>query len=283
MNKSIIKTASICITFFVMAFTAQAQSGYGEIRGIIKDMQDLQPVPYATVKITQGDYLVGGTTTDENGKYKYKPLTPGTYEIYVSESGHQTQPVHKITVTPNEATYVDVKLASNTFTEVVITAKAYDYTKSGVDKTMYTMVSVDAKDLLKNASFNAGDIKGSLAVLKSDVIEDSDGEVHVRGSRGDATAYFVDGVRTISPNTIPNLSIENLTFFSGGVPAMYGDLTSGAVIVTTKSYFSGIRDKNIRVTQLREKIKEEKALQKAKEDEEKRLKEIEEEKKVKEG
>lgn len=283
MNNLIIKTASICITCFVMTFTTQAQSGYGEIRGIIKDMQDLQPVPYATVKITQGDYLVGGTTTDENGKYKYKPLTPGTYEIYVSEAGHQTQPVHKIAVTPNEATYVDVKLASNTFSEIVVEAKAYDYSKSGVDKTMYTMVSVDAKDLLKNASFNAGDIKGSLAVLKSDVIEGSDGEVHVRGSRGDATAYFVDGVRTISPNTIPNLSIENLTFFSGGVPAMYGDLTSGAVIVTTKSYFSGIRDKNIRVAQVREKIKEEKALQKAKEDEEKRLKEIQEEKKVKEG
>ena len=77
--------------------------------------------------------------------------------------------------------------------------------------------------------------------------------------------------------------IENLTFFSGGVPAMYGDLTSGAVIVTTKSYFSGIRDKNIRVAQVREKIQEEKAQKKAKEDEEKRLKEIEEEKKLKEG
>jgi outer membrane receptor protein involved in Fe transport len=145
------------------------------------------------------------------------------------------------------------------------------------------MVSVDAKELLKNASFNAGDIKGALASLKSDVIEDANGEVHVRGSRGDATAYFVDGVRTINSTTIPNLSIENLTFFSGGVPAMYGDLTSGAVIVTTKSYFSGIRDKNVRVAQMREKIEDDKTKQKAKLDEEKRKKEIEEEKKLKEG
>jgi hypothetical protein len=283
MNTSIIKTVSICITFFAMAFTSQAQSGYGEIRGIIKDKDDLQPVPFATVKITQGNFLVGGTTTDLNGKYTYKPLTPGTYEMTVVESAHQTQPINKIKVIPNEATYVDVKLTPNTLGTVTVIAKPYDYTKSGVDKNMYSMVSVDSKELLKNASFNAGEIKGAMTALKSDVIEDANGEIHVRGSRGDATAYFVDGVRCISPNTIPNLSIENLTFYSGGVPAMYGDLTSGAVIVTTKSYFSGIRDKNMRIAQMREKIQEEKAQQKAKEDEEKRLKEIEEEKKLKEG
>ena len=62
---------------------------------------------------------------------------------------------------------------------------------------------------------------------------------------------------------------------------MYGDLTSGAVIVTTKSYFTGIRDKNIRVAQAREKIEDDKAKQKSKQDEEKRKKEIEDEKKLK--
>ncbi len=283
MTKSIIKSAITLIVLIVIAFKTQAQSGYGEIRGIIKDKVDLQPIPFATIKITQGSFLVGGTTTDENGKYTYKPLTPGTYEMVVYEVGHKTQPINKIAVIPNEATYVDVKLSANTFIEVIVVAEPYDYTKSGVDKTMYTMISVDAKELLKNASFNAGDIKGALASLKSDVIEDANGEVHVRGSRGDATAYFVDGVRTINSTTIPNLSIENLTFFSGGVPAMYGDLTSGAVIVTTKSYFSGIRDKNIRVAQMREKMEEDKAKQKAKLEEEKRKKEIEEEQKLKEG
>lgn len=280
MKKSILKITSLLIVFVSTTFNTQAQTGYGEIRGIVKDTE-FEPVPFATVKITQGNFLVGGTTTDAEGKYKYKPLNPGTYEMVVYEAGHQTQPINKITVMPNEATYVDVNLALNTFSEVVVTAKAYDYTKSGVDKTMYTFVSIDAKDLLKLSGFSAGDIKGSLVSLKSDVVEDQNGDVHVRGSRGDATAYYVDGVRTLVANTIPNLSIENLTFFSGGVPAMYGDLTSGAVIVTTKSYFTGIRDKNIRLAQVREKIVDEKAKQKAKQDEEKRKKEIEDEKKLK--
>ncbi len=280
MKKSILKTASIIILLIIVGYKAIAQSGYGEIRGIIKDLE-LQPIPFATIKITQGNFLVGGTTSDVDGKYKYKPLTPGTYEILVYEAGHQTQPVNRIKVIPNEATYVDVKLAANSFTEVVVIAKPYDYTKSGVDNNMYTMVSVDAKELLQNASFNAGDIKNALTALKSDAIDGPDGQIHVRGSRGEATAYYVDGVRTLNATIIPNLSIENLTFFSGGVPAMYGDLTSGAVIVTTKSYFSGIRDKNTRIAQAREKIQEEKVKQKAKEDDEKRAIQIELEKKIK--
>lgn len=282
MKKINLITTSILTVLALISFKTQAQTGYGEIRGIIKDKEDLQPVPFANIKITQGSFLVGGTIADAEGKYKYKPLTPGTYDMVVYEAGHQTQPVNKIAVMPNEATYVDVKLALNTFSAVVVEAKAYDYSKSAVDPTMYTFVSVDAKILTKLAGFNAGDIKGALVNLKSDVVEDQNGEIHVRGSRGDATAFYVDGVRTISSNIIPNLSIENLTFFSGGVPAMYGDLTSGAVIVTTKSYFSGLRDKNVRVAQVREKIQENKAKQKAKEDEEKRKKEIEEEK-LKEG
>ena len=65
----------------------------------------------------------------EVGKYSYKPLNPGSYDIVVIESGHQTQPVNKIKIIPNEATYVDVKMTPNTLGTVTVVAKAYDYTK----------------------------------------------------------------------------------------------------------------------------------------------------------
>jgi hypothetical protein len=229
--------------------SAAAQTGFGEIRGTIKN-KDKEVVPFATVKILQGNVLIGGTQSDMEGNYKYKPLAPGTYEMVVIEPGHQTQPINKIKVNPDQATYLDPVLTPNTLGTVTVTAKAIDYTKSGVDKNMYTMVSVDSRELLQNASAVRGDIKGTLSSLSANVIEEG-GQVHVRGSRGDATAYFVDGVRTLGATSVPGLAIENLTFFSGGVPAMYGDLTSGAVIVTTKSYFSGLREKNIREQEYR--------------------------------
>lgn len=267
----------LCALFTAISFAAISQS-IGEIRGIVKST-DLKPVPFATVKVLQGGQLIGGAQTDMDGRYSYKPLVPGTYELLVMEPGHQTQPVNKIKVIPNEATYVDVKMNVNTlgFT-VTVVAKPQDYTKTGVDKTMYNQVSIDSKELNSNASYSRGDIKGALESITTDVISTGDGQVHFRGSRGDATGYFVDGVRTLNANTLPGLSIENLSVFPGGVPAMYGDLSSGVVIITTKSYFSGIREKNVRLAAKKEEEEEAKTKLKAKEDEENRAKEIEHEK-----
>jgi outer membrane receptor protein involved in Fe transport len=93
------------------------------------------------------------------------------------------------------------------------------------------------------------------------VYEAPDGGFHIRGSRSDANEVFVDGVKTLDMGSLPSLGIENLTVFSGGVPAMYGDVTGGVIIVTTKSYFSGIREKNMRNRMMDEKRKEKKERQ----------------------
>jgi hypothetical protein len=157
-------------------------------------------------------------------------------------------------------------------------AAPINYAPAGADKTMYSFTSLDSKEIKQIAGSNPGDIKGLLASVSSNVVEGPGGDIHVRGGRDGQTSYYVDGVRCLGPSSIPGLAIENMTFFSGGVPAMYGDMMSGAVILTTKSYFSGIREKNIRQQEFYERQEAKKAAAKAKEDEANRLKEIEEEK-----
>ena len=76
-----IKILLILLTLVMVQFV-KAQA-FGEIRGLIKD-DELNPVIGAVVKITQGGYLIGGTTTDVNGKYVYKPLNAGEYEMIVT-------------------------------------------------------------------------------------------------------------------------------------------------------------------------------------------------------
>jgi|GEM_PF-513214 len=277
MRKTLNYKNVLCALYTIIALPGISQS-IGEIRGIIKDKNDLQPVPFATVKILQGNQLMGGTQTDLDGRYSYKPLVPGIYEILVIEPGHITQPVNKIKVIPNEATYVDIKLSANSFSTVEVIAKPIEYTPPGIEKTMFAQISMDADELNHSSGYTRGDITGALQYMTADVISTGDGKVHFRGARSDASAFFVDGVRTLYPGTIPGLSIENISVFPGGVPAMYGDLSSGVVLVTTRGYFSGIREKNVRLAAKKEKEEQEKASKKAKEDEEKRAKEIEEEK-----
>ena len=122
-----------------------------------------------------------------------------------------------------------------------------------------------------------GNITDAIINISAEVTKDSNGDLHVRGSRGDATAYIVDGVKSPNISGVPALSVENVSIITGGIPAQYGDNTSGVIVVTTKDYFSGIQNKHMQsnyITENKERIKREKeALQLEK----LRKKEIEEE------
>jgi len=281
MNTIKIKSVILAIAITLFSNLIAAQESYGEIRGIIKNA-DLEPVPFATIKVLQGSRLVGGAQSDERGKYHYKPLSPGNYEIIVMSLEYNTKGVKDIRVIPNEATYVDVKVVPNTMETLTVVAME-TYTPPGVDKNMYSMTSIGYKDLNVNASYIAGNIASAVTALSSEVVQTADNELHFRGSRGNANSNYVDGVRTYQQTTIPGLAIENLTIYTGGVPACYGDVTAGVVIVETKSYFSGIREKNMRQAEYRERRAEEKQAKKNQEEEENRQKEIEAEKKKEKG
>lgn len=268
------KTAiKMLIVLLVSGSNAIAQS-YGEIRGLIQN-KEYEVVSYATIKVLQANVLVAGGQTDDRGKYSIKPLTPGVYDLVIMHPEYMTQTIHKITVTPNNAAYVDWKLQTNDLTIVDVVAPEVDFTNTGVDVNVFHTISLSGKDLEQNSGVNRGDIKNVLTVMTAEAITDSKGDIHVRGARAGTTGYFIDGVRTMEANYLPGLSIENVSAFTGGVPAMYGDLSSGAVMITTKSYFSGLREKMVREANAAEAKRLEAEKKKAMEEEAKRKAEIE--------
>jgi hypothetical protein len=257
------RTIKLMAILTLISVTAAAQQTYGEIRGVLRN-ELKEKVPFATVKILQDNQLIGGAESDAEGNYKYKPLEPGLYDVMVIESGHQSKKINGVKVVPGEATYLNIKMSSNTFTEVVVQGKLIveDYTKTGAETNVYSMKSLDATELMQNSAFErGGDLMSVVTSMASDVVEDAQGGFHFRGGRSDANAVFIDGVKALDMGTLPALSLENVTVFTGGVPAMYGDVLGGVVIVTTKSYFSGIREKNMRNRRMDEKRKEKKERQ----------------------
>jgi outer membrane cobalamin receptor len=64
------------------------------------------------------------------------------------------------------------------------------------------------------------------------------GQLYFRGARSDAILYFIDGVKNRGSGLgIPSSAIGEITVYTGGIPAKYGDVTGGIVVVETKSYF----------------------------------------------
>ena len=268
-----LKTIIVCIAILASNQFSIAQSSVGAIKGKVITT-DNEPLYGGLVKITQSGNYIGGTQTDENGKYNYKPLNPGFYEITVTSIETRMKQITNIEVNPEKTTYVDLKVATNETEEIVITSDIYY--KPLIDPNITTMKSISSVDIL-HLPVARGDVNAIITTIATDVTQDSDGRLHVRGSRGEATAYIVDGVKSQNITAVSGLSIENLSVITGGIPAQYGDMLGGVIVVTTKDYFSGIRAKHMRQNYQQEETDRKKREKNAKIEEERRKKEIEEE------
>lgn len=64
------------------------------------------------------------------------------------------------------------------------------------------------------------------------------------GNRNGSQVYYVDGVKSDREPIIPMVSINDVTVYTGGVPANYGDATGAVIILNTKSYFDLYYERN---------------------------------------
>ena len=83
----------------------------------------------------------------------------------------------------------------------------------------------------------ARDPKELVALTSQANTKDDGQDINIRGSRSDATQYYVDGIKMIGGFSVPKAAIKEIKVISGGVPAMFGDATGGIVLITTKSYW----------------------------------------------
>jgi hypothetical protein len=271
--KSTLKT--IALLFLIAALPIASLAG-GEIRGKITDEMG-QPMAGAIIKVLAGNYEVTGTASDFDGKYSIKPIEPGQYDVVVTFTQYKMYRLNNVLVINEEASYVDVAMKPfGLDSEVLVVAT---FKKDVVDKSYIDIQTIGAKELSQMA-VSRGDINSALAAKSADVYQDpNDGLLYVRGARKEATQYMIDGEKVIGSMELPSTAIESASIITGGVPAQYGDLTGGIVIITTKDYFSGIREKAMWQRERADRKAQEEVEMKKKADAEKRAKEIEEEKK----
>lgn len=92
----------------------------------------------------------------------------------------------------------------------------------------------------------------------------ADGQLHNRGARSDANSYFIDGVKVIGNTGIPHSAIQQINYYTGGLPANFGDVTGGVIDIRTTSYSQIQSDRQSRgmyeIPEDREVIREERQL-----------------------
>jgi hypothetical protein len=233
----------IYLAVVLIVFTglgALAQTGIGAIKIVLQDAATKEAIPFANVVAFKDGVQVGVATTNMDGEAFIKPLEPGKYSVKGVYVGYQAKEIKDIVVGDGKTAYVTIPLSNGEgvkLDEVEVVTYQVPLidpdTKVGQTVTREEYQNLATKDVNSVAATTAGVYQA-----------DNGGGINVRGGRSGNTTYFVDGVKVFGTPNLPYQSIEQLQVITGGVPAMYGDLTSGVIAISTRGpqakYFGGV-------------------------------------------
>ena len=221
-----------------LLFTATIALSQTSLAGKVTDEDSGEPILFGSVALYKNGVLITGTETDLDGNYSFSNIDPGTYDVEVSYTGYQTQRVEAIKVLAGRANMADVKLGTGggvLLEEIVV--KSYKAPLVEQDNTTQGRV-LTSEDIKSLPTRNINALAATAAGLSS---ADEGDKPAIRGSRDNATDYYVDGIR-VQGDLIPESEIDQLEVITGGVQAQYGDVTGGVISITTKgpsSKFAG--------------------------------------------
>jgi hypothetical protein len=217
------------IAALFMCTDLMSQNSDGAIKVVLKDKSTGETIPFANVVAYRDGVQIAVATTDIDGEAVIKPLTPGKYAVKGVYIGYQAAEITGILVGEAKTAYVTVNLpaGSTNIEEVVVT----EYQVPLIDPDMKSGSTMTREEYNNLA---VKDINSAVATSAGVYQSDNGAGISIRGGRYGSTTYFVDGVKVFGVPNLPQQAIEQLNVITGGVPANYGDLTSGAVSITTR-------------------------------------------------
>lgn len=225
MIRKLLFTLGIMLTANLLVFSQST----GTLKGKIIDKETKEPIPFANVVIEQNGVQAGGATSDFDGNYTIKPINPGKYDVKTSYVGYQAQEVRGFIVGAGKIEYLNIQMlaSATTLKEVEITTYKVPLIKADETSSGETMTAEQIQNMPnRSASGVAATVGGVFS---------RDGEQgSVRGARSGATTTYIDGIKVIGTSSLPPSAIEQVSVIISGLPAQYGDVTSGVINVTTK-------------------------------------------------
>lgn len=197
------------------------------LQGSVKDAETDEPILFGNVALYRAGVLITGTQTDFDGYYSITEIDPGTYDVVFSYTGYQEVKISGVIVNAGKANSLDATMSAG----VTLTTIEVVYKPPLVEKDNTTQGKTLTSEEIRNLPTRN---VNALATLSAGVGSADEGSaLTIRGSRSDATNYYVDGIR-VRASLVPNQSIEQMQVITGGMEARYGDVTGGIVSITTK-------------------------------------------------
>jgi hypothetical protein len=221
--------------FFILvtlSFEIFAQTGI--IKGRISNEINNNSIVGAAILIENTNT---GTTSDEDGNYVLKNLTPGNYTITVSFLGFESAIFYDLNVPTNKSVSLDITLVEQTSSLDEIQLKSSPFKKS--KESPINLQKISAEEIYRNPGGNRDISKviqilpgvGSTVSFRNDII--------VRGGAPNENRFYLDGIEVPNINHFATQGssggpvgminvnfIKNVEFYSGAFPANRGNTLS---------------------------------------------------------
>ncbi|MCI4650757.1 von Willebrand factor type A domain-containing protein [Phaeodactylibacter sp.] len=182
------------LALWVLALPLYAQTS---LSGKVTDDTG-EPIIFGSVALYKNGVLITGTETDFDGYYHFASLDPGTYAVETSYVGYTKQRIERVLVYAGKANKLDIEMTADAVNldEVVVTSYKIPLVEQDNCTQGATIVSDQIRNLpTRNINSLAATTAGVSGAKASN-------ELKIRGSRSNATDYYVDGIR-VQGNAIP--------------------------------------------------------------------------------
>jgi outer membrane receptor protein involved in Fe transport len=230
---NLVKT--VCLSVFFVLGVVVTSFSQTSLQGKVIDSETKEPIIICNVAIYKNGVIIRGTESDIDGNFVFSSIDPGTYDVEASYVGYQSQMVKGVLVLAGKAIRLDIEMTSGVILDEIIVT---DYKVPLIEQDNTTSGGVVTSEQIRNLPVkNINQLAATTAGISS-----IEGEaVTIRGSRSNATDYYIDGIRTFG-SLVPQSEIDQLQVITGGIEAKYGDVTGGIISITTKgpsNKFSG--------------------------------------------
>ncbi|MFL9844887.1 TonB-dependent receptor domain-containing protein [Flavobacterium rhizosphaerae] len=187
----------------IVSLTAQTQ---GSISGKVTDKATTQPLPYVSIVVKDGDQVINGGITDDNGAFDVKNLPLKNYTVEIQFIGYKTTTVMANLSAENKAVNLGNIILAEDATQLdeLEIVKEVSTIEQKIDRKVITV----GRDLT-TAGATASDIMGNIPSVNVD----QDGNISLRGNQN--VRILIDGRPTTMDaatllKQIPSTSIKKI-------------------------------------------------------------------------
>jgi len=228
----------VLLTLFLFAHAQLFSSTSGKITGYITDVDNGEPIAGANITLENTSL---GAVSDLDGYFVIMNVSAGLYAIRAQYIGYSDVLITDVRVYASTTADITIEL-QQTAIELAETIEIVAQ-RPLVEKNFTHSYAVVTADEIENISIRGLD---NILNLQAGVVVQN-GQVHIRGGRGDQTGYYVEGSSITTPfDNARSLSLiqnamEEMQVLTGGYQAEYGGAVSGIVLTELKTGKPGLQ------------------------------------------